>query len=199
MARRYAALALFGGCVSAAGDQVAQGLDGWTGGRDRRDYDGVRTLRYFAYGAAFAQVSFRWHTFLSARFPVQAPAGTAERPLRRKAVAVLKRIAVDQAVFAPLACASFVAGMGALEGRHPRELLERMRTQYPQILLAGYCVWPVAQLVNFSVIPLAYRVQFGCTVGLFWNAYLSWTTARLERERLRTPPDTETQTQEQHL
>ncbi|KAJ1734606.1 hypothetical protein LPJ61_000988 [Coemansia biformis] len=187
-ARRLAALALFSGSVSATGDAIAQGLDAWArdGAAQRGDYDRTRTLRYFVYGAAFAPISVRWHAFLNARFPLQAPA-TAARPLRSTAAAVLKRIVADQAAFAPFACGAFVVGMGALEGLGLGELLERMRERYPRILLAGYCVWPAAQLVNFSVVPLAYRVPFGSTVGLFWNTYLSWTSARLERARRPAP------------
>ncbi|KAJ2767153.1 hypothetical protein IWQ56_003437 [Coemansia nantahalensis] len=199
--RQRAGLALFGGCVAAAGDTIAQGLEGWAAGRDRRRHDGVRTLRFFVYGAAFAQASFAWHRFLSARFPLQAAAGAeaAGRPLLRKAAVVLKRIAVDQIVFAPFACASYIVGMGALEGRGPRELLARVRAQLPQVLLAGYCLWPAAQLVNFSIVPLAYRVHFGSAVGMFWNTYLSWTSAQLEQQaRLHSPPGAAAMAQTQH-
>ncbi|KAJ2846994.1 hypothetical protein IWW36_004082, partial [Coemansia brasiliensis] len=51
--------------------------------------------------------------------------------------------------------------MGMLEGLGMEKLGERVRLQYPQVLLAGYLVWPAAQLINFSLVPLTYRVQFG--------------------------------------
>lgn len=34
-------------------------------------------------------------------------------------------------------------------------------------------VWTVAQVVNFQVVPLEYRVLFGNMVALWWNIYLS--------------------------
>ncbi|KAJ2157411.1 hypothetical protein GGF46_004535 [Coemansia sp. RSA 552] len=174
---RVAALALFSGSVSATGNAIAQSLDLWSADADGSTesservrgtgYDPAQTLRFFVYGVAFAPVSFRWHAFLNSRFPlgaasiVKAVPGTATgasafvaRFQTSKAAAVLKRIAVDQAVFAPLASGTFVVGMGILEGLGPEELLERMRTYYLRILLAGYLVWPAAQLINFSVVPL---------------------------------------------
>ncbi|KAJ2455360.1 hypothetical protein EV183_000896 [Coemansia sp. RSA 2336] len=60
------------------------------------------------------------------------------QPLSGKAAAVFKRISVDQIVFAPLASGAFVVGMGVLEGLDMEKLRERVRLQYPQVLLAGY-------------------------------------------------------------
>ncbi|KAJ2339131.1 hypothetical protein GGF43_006712, partial [Coemansia sp. RSA 2618] len=151
------------------------------------------TLRFFAYGVAFAPISFRWHAFLNSRFPLVAsakaaastPATKAVQPLSDKARAVLKRIAVDQTVFAPFASGAFVVGMGVLEGLGSDDLLERIRVQYPKVLLVGYLVWPAAQLINFSVVPLIYRVPFGSMVGLFWNTYLSYSSAQMKRDQQR--------------
>ncbi|KAJ2737221.1 hypothetical protein IW152_000242 [Coemansia sp. BCRC 34962] len=152
-------------------------------------YDPLQTLRFFVYGVAFSPVSYRWHAFLNARFPVGdviagSPKEIATAPskavLLHSARAVLKRLAVDQAVFAPIATLSFVGGMGMMEGLGPTELAERFRIQYPAVLMAGYALWPAAQLVNFSIVPLAYRVPFSSVVGLMWHTYLSWTSARLK-------------------
>ncbi|KAJ2719354.1 hypothetical protein GGI07_005266 [Coemansia sp. Benny D115] len=234
--RLLAKLALFNGCVSATGNVIAQFLvarsnrssaehtadparpeskDG-TASADPRalfrlqaipGYDPLQTLRFFVYGASFVPISFRWHSFLNARFPIAStststaaatsaskaskaavtPTGAGansggaiagqtavEQSGRQKLAMVLKRVAVDQTVFAPFATGAFVFGMGLLEGLSPAELAERARTQYMDILLAGYALWPAAQLVNFSLVPLAYRVPFGSTVSLFWNTYLGW-------------------------
>ncbi|KAJ2780224.1 hypothetical protein H4R18_003576 [Coemansia javaensis] len=180
--RRVAALSLFSGCVSASGNAIAQHIDLRQRGDQRRHadsrtangYDPIPTLRFFVYGAAFAPVLYCWHAFLNARFPLPPVANAAAAQPRAsagRAAVVLKRLAVDQAVFAPVACGAFVVGMGALEGLGPAEIQERMRAHYLRILLAGYAVWPAAQLVNLSVVPLAYRVQFGSVVSLAWNRH----------------------------
>lgn len=45
-------------------------------------------------------------------------------------------------------------------------------------LKANWQVWPVIQLVNFRFMPLAYRVPFQATCGVFWTLYLSLLNAR---------------------
>ncbi|KAJ1801180.1 hypothetical protein LPJ59_000504 [Coemansia sp. RSA 2399] len=204
-------LALFSGSVSATGNTIAQYFDLWSNSsqRDRNKsrqaklpdlelstakedmtrYDPVQTLRFFVYGLMFTPIAYRWHAFLNTRFPLRSqltevaalskPAQSASSRIGM----VLKRVAVDQAIFAPFACGAFVVGMGVLEGQGPKDLLERIRLQYPKVLLAGYVLWPAAQLVNFSLVPLSYRVPFGSVVSLFWNTYLSWENAQARRQQ----------------
>ncbi|KAI9502852.1 hypothetical protein GGI25_002629 [Coemansia spiralis] len=203
---RLLKLGLFSGSVSATGNMIAQYLDLWSGSRKHAKkelpetkkgfamagFDPVQTLRFFVYGFLFTQISYRWHVFLNGRFPVAAAAtpSTSQvaqpasiKPTTGKAAMVLKRVAFDQIIFAPFASGMFVVGMGILEGQGPEKLLERIQLQYTKILIAGYAVWPAAQLINFSLIPLAYRVPFGSIVSLFWNTYLSWENAHAKRKQ----------------
>ncbi|KAJ1936009.1 hypothetical protein FBU59_005196 [Linderina macrospora] len=184
---QLAKLALFSGSVSASGNTIAQYLSQERTQTDHSpttkswpliaNYSPVQTLRFFAYGLTFAPVSYRWHALLNKRFPLES-AGSA----KAKAIVVAKRMVIDQSLFAPFATGAFVVCMGFLEGLTPTELVERAKVQYPRILVAGYMLWPAAQLINFSVIPLAYRVPFGSTVSLFWNTYLGWSNNKMSRE-----------------
>ncbi|KAI9477380.1 hypothetical protein BX667DRAFT_506523 [Coemansia mojavensis] len=205
MFSRLAALSLFSGSVSATGNIIAQYLDTWSSGSNQTEttffskYDPLKTARFFVYGVCFAPVSYRWHAFLNHRFPLEAlakasAAAKSGQSLSGKAAAVFKRISVDQIVFAPLASGAFVVGMGVLEGLNMEKLRERVRLQYPQVLLAGYLVWPAAQLINFSLVPLMYRVQFGSLVGLFWNTYLSWSSAHIKSTCQLDKPSSTTKT-----
>jgi protein Mpv17 len=44
-------------------------------------------------------------------------------------------------------------------------------------LRTNWSVWPVLQFVNFRFLPLAYRVPFQSTCGVFWTLYLSTVNA----------------------
>ena len=35
-------------------------------------------------------------------------------------------------------------------------------------------VWPILQYINFSMIPIKFRVLYDNILSIFWNAYLSW-------------------------
>ena len=45
---------------------------------------------------------------------------------------------------------------------------------YVQTLIKNYKIWPLAQTLNFTFVPIQHRVGFVQIVAIFWNAYLSW-------------------------
>ncbi|KAJ2374360.1 hypothetical protein IW150_003140 [Coemansia sp. RSA 2607] len=182
-------LAAFSGSVGATGNIIAQYLVSRSERSDRSKssisrYDPIQTLRFFVYSASFTQISYRWHAFLNKKFPIGTviPSAKATLPATQGAAQrfgmALKRVAVDQTVFAPFATGAFVFGMGVLEGLDAPGLVERARVQYLEILVAGYALWPAAQLINFAYVPLLYRVPFASIVSLFWNTYLGWTSCQ---------------------
>ena len=56
------------------------------------------------------------------------------------------------------------------------------------MLLGFYKLWPAAQLVNFYVIPLKFRVNFSNIVSLFWNTYVSWLANRPVHDNVSSFP-----------
>ena len=52
-----------------------------------------------------------------------------------------------------------------------------MRGMYWEVLKTNWKVWPVVQCLNFSIVPLQYRLLFVNVVALGWNAYLSVKTS----------------------
>lgn len=55
---------------------------------------------------------------------------------------------------------------------------KNIETNYLDILTVNYTIWPFAQAINFSVVPLRFQVLFAQTIALFWNTYLSWKTQK---------------------
>jgi len=74
---------------------------------------------------------------------------------------------------APTGLAMFLASMGLMEGRDAEHIHRKFKDLYGQAIIANWQVWPLAQLVNFRFMPLAYRVPFQSTCGVFWTLYLS--------------------------
>jgi protein Mpv17 len=61
--------------------------------------------------------------------------------------------------------------MSALEGTSAKEKLDKT---YWNALTSNWMVWPFVQVVNFSFVPLDYRVLFVNGLSIFWNCYLSY-------------------------
>ncbi|KAI5119930.1 hypothetical protein M0805_000895 [Coniferiporia weirii] len=96
-------------------------------------------------------------------------------------LAVAKRVAADQLLMAPFGLALFLGSMGVMEadrGHTKAHVRHKFTDLYGSALSANWRVWPLAQVVNFRYMPLAYRVPFQATCGIFWNLYLSLLNSR---------------------
>ena len=57
--------------------------------------------------------------------------------------------------------------------KRPHEINEMLQECYVQAL-TNYKIWLLAQILNFTLVPIQHRVGFVQIVAIFWNAYLSW-------------------------
>lgn len=104
------------------------------------------------------------------------------------------RMALDQFIIAPIFLALFFAYNVFLEensnaGLQPakslfsrgwkQQLRTKMRQNYWDVLKSNWKVWPLVQCLNFSIVPLQYRLIFVNIVALGWNAYLSVATNKI--------------------
>ncbi|XP_043846397.1 protein Mpv17-like [Dromiciops gliroides] len=87
---------------------------------------------------------------------------------------VLKKVAVDQVVFAPCFLVCLLPLIGTFDGLSVQDNWARFQRNFPAALIFNYYIWPPVQLVNFYLIPLAYRLFFVQCVAIIWNTYLSW-------------------------
>ena len=44
-------------------------------------------------------------------------------------------------------------------------------------MIAGYKLWPLVSIFNFTVVPMERRVVVGSLVGLGWGVYIALKTA----------------------
>lgn len=87
-------------------------------------------------------------------------------------VAVVSKVAADQLVNSPFGTMTFFAWTQTFRGtpdRIPAEVSEKL---WPTTL-AGWRLWPMAQAVNFFVVPLQYRIIFINIVAIGWTCMLS--------------------------
>jgi protein Mpv17 len=88
---------------------------------------------------------------------------------------VLKKTAVAQCILFPPYLVLLFTYLGLLE-RHesiPRKLQQRV----PQAFIDGCVYWPIANIVNFGLVPSTLRVPYVAFSAGIWNAYLSWSNA----------------------
>lgn len=160
-------------------------------------FDFERLTRFMAYGFAMAPIQFKWFGFLSRAFPITKTSAF---------VPALKRVAVDQVVFAPVSVALFFSVMTVAEGGGRRAVALKLRDMYLPTLKANWMVWPTVQIINFRLMPVQFQLvsrshahiystdsylvliiaqPFVSTIGIAWTAYLSLSNAS-EDDALQT-------------
>ncbi|KAF8253109.1 hypothetical protein K440DRAFT_277136 [Wilcoxina mikolae CBS 423.85] len=131
-------------------------------------FDFERLVRFASWGFVIAPFQFKWLKFLSHTFPLTSSSAT---------VPALKRVAMDQFIFAPVGLTSFFTYMTYAEGGDTRAVKKRLSHVFVPTLKANYMLWPAVQLLNFRVVPLQFQLPFASTVGIAWGTYLSLTNS----------------------
>ncbi|KAK6815915.1 hypothetical protein RU639_009260 [Aspergillus parasiticus] len=134
-------------------------------------FDFERLTRFMSYGFFMAPIQFKWFGFLSRAFPL-----TKKNPT----IPALKRVAVDQFLFAPFGLVCFFTFMTLAEGGGRRALTRKFQDVYLPTLKANFVLWPAVQVLNFRVVPIQFQIPFVSSVGIAWTAYLSLTNSSEE-------------------
>ena len=120
-------------------------------------FDFERLTRFMAYGFIMSPLQFHWFSFLSRTFPITKT---------HKTMPALQRVAFDQLIFAPVGLACFFTFMTITEGGGRRAVARKFQDVYLPALKANFMLWPIAQFMNFRVVPLEYQIvsppQYRC-------------------------------------
>lgn len=136
----------------------------------RRHYDPLRTARASFYGGlVFSPIVTKWwYPFLQS---VKSPAGPIPTAIRR--------VALDQLVFAPVAGVPlYFSVMTLLEGGSTADVQAKLANNYWPTMLANWYVWPAVQFANFLWVPPHLRILLVNGVSIAWNTFLSLQNAR---------------------
>ena len=61
-----------------------------------------------------------------------------------------------------------------MEGNTPTEAYSKLKDKFLQVYLCDWILWPPAQMLNFTLVPLRFRVLFVNVMNLAWNTILSY-------------------------
>lgn len=154
--------ALTSGCIVGVGDIGTQLL---LGDKDTK-FDIKRFLIFtFLGGALVGPTLHFWYGALN-RYIV----GQGIKP-------ALKRLAVDQTLFAAAFIPIFMSSALTLEGKF-QEIPSVLSREFFPALVANWSIWIPGNFITFYLIAPKFQVLFANTVALGWNGYLSWASHR---------------------
>ncbi|KAK6633264.1 hypothetical protein RUM44_003865 [Polyplax serrata] len=142
------------------GDLIAQVF---IEGKSFRQIDTVRMAKFGFVGTIFVGPPLRiWYGTMEKYFGSQGK------------FTALKKVTVDQLMFAPAFLVVIMTVVSAVQGNSVREINDKIALDYTDVLISNYKLWPAVQLLNFYMVPLNYQVLTVQIVAIFWNTYLSW-------------------------
>ncbi|KAL4477164.1 hypothetical protein ABPG72_008898 [Tetrahymena utriculariae] len=151
----------------SAGDFVAQKYF-----EKSETYSYQRALKSIIYGSLFAApVLHKWHNLI----PVLAQRYIFYRfnDVSKYTRAFVKMI-IDQTMFAPVFNCYFYIMINLIEYQSFQKGVQSIQDKLWETLKSGWKLWPLAQIINFSFVPIQYRVLYGNMVAMFWFTYLSY-------------------------
>jgi len=131
-------------------------------------FDFERLTRFMSYPFIMAPLQFLWFGRLTKWFPIGPKNGNVQ---------ALKRVALDQLIFAPVGLSCFFTFMTVTEGGGRKEVVKKFQDIYLPTLRANFILWPAVQVINFRLMPLQFQIPFVSLIGIAWTAYLSLTNA----------------------
>lgn len=136
--------------------------------------------------------NFLWQSWLESHFPgYTSKKATSNQELQKRSESknaaespkslnvgnTAIKFFLDQTLGATVNTLLFIAGIDAMRGRSANTIVTDCREGFWPLVFAGLKLWPMVSILNFTLVPLEYRIVVGSTVGLFWGVYLSLMTS----------------------
>lgn len=122
-----------------------------------------RWLCFMGWGAFISNFQVPWYKILNFFF-TQDPS----------MIQVFERVLCDQLLYSPLFLFFFFTYSNfIMEGGDGDTLRIKIQKIYLSTLGCNLIVWPLAQIINFAVMPKHLQVPFSSSVGVLWNCFLS--------------------------
>ncbi|XP_078274458.1 mpv17-like protein [Rhinoraja longicauda] len=141
-------------CVFAAGDAVQQYMS------KREPLDLTRTRNVATLALTFhGHFVYLWLKAMEKVFPT-ATVGT-----------VLSKLVCDQLVATPTGISAYYIGMSILDGK--QDIFADWNSKFWSTEKAAVIYWPIVQIINYSLVPVFFRMAyFGCW-GFVWMIFIS--------------------------
>ncbi|KAG6449079.1 hypothetical protein O3G_MSEX005843 [Manduca sexta] len=134
--------------------------------------DWARAARYSFFGTFFmAPVFYNWMKYTSRFFK------------RRTLLECIKRAAIEQISYSPLAMAYFFFGMSLLEMKPVEACVNEVKEKFWPTYKVGVVFWPTAQTINFYFVSEKNRIVFVSLASFVWTVYLAHIKSRDQKKK----------------
>ena len=166
----FLAKGITAGTIAALGDVIAQNIEG------SRSFSAIRVATFFFCNLLFTGPFLHlWYTFLNDVGDWMDTRFVEISKLKKTVAQVVLDQTLGISVFFPLYICIYDMFDSVIRlHRLPSwsQATEKCQKHVRSIILTQFRVFPIANMINFGLIPSELRVLFTSTVSIFWNIYL---------------------------
>ena len=83
------------------------------------------------------------------------------------------KILIDQVIGGAWMTVLYIVTLGALRGHDWEQIHGQLTHSFFPLLIAGFKLWPLVSVLNFTLVPADQRLLVGSFFGVVWAVYLS--------------------------
>eukprot|EP00644_Phytophthora_capsici_P007222 jgi/Phyca11/112647/e_gw1.22.449.1 len=95
---------------------------------------------------------------------------------------VAKKVTADMIIMAPAMALGFFTVTKSMEGERLSDAFDIAKAKLEPTLTMNYKVWPLANVLVFTVVPFQYRTPFVNCVSLGWSTFLSGMASKVSKD-----------------
>eukprot|EP00980_Cylindrotheca_fusiformis_P016685 scaffold5024_cov136-Cylindrotheca_fusiformis.AAC.14 len=92
-------------------------------------------------------------------------------------LALASQILLDATLFSPVVVSGYFALRSILEGTGWKGIREKWSTRLFSTVVGAWKFWPAVNVVNFSIVPMEFRVLYINVLSVFWSGYLTYVNS----------------------
>jgi protein Mpv17 len=171
VARPLLTKSLISSGIMTVSDAICQKLTLGAGQADdkkKQDLDFTRIVQVAITGLSYSgPITHVWYGTLEKIVKIQDPL-----------IGLIARIILDAIIFSPVTVSGYFTVRSILEGSGFQGAREKLEARFVSTVLGAWKFWPLANIINFGLIPLEFRVLYVNVLSLFWTGYLSYVNAQ---------------------
>mmetsp|Transcript_11905 Transcript_11905/g.20675 ORF Transcript_11905/g.20675 Transcript_11905/m.20675 type:complete len:240 (-) Transcript_11905:220-939(-) len=104
--------------------------------------------------------------------------GKITAPIKDPIVGLIVRIFLDAIIFSPVTVSGYFAIRSILEGSGFAGVKEKLTTRLFTTVVGAWKFWPAVNVINFSIVPIPFRVLYMNVLSVFWSGYLTFVNSK---------------------
>jgi len=104
--------------------------------------------------------------------------GKLTASIKEPITGLVVQILLDSIIFSPITVSGYFTLRSIMEGSGIDGIKDKLNTRLVKTVLGAWKFWPAANVINFGLVPLEFRVLYMNVLSIFWSFYLTYVNGQ---------------------